>query len=123
MQLLAPYLFLLGAATLLAEGVTYFGEARRRLVISLLALAVNGGLDLLLLPLMGVSGAGLATDAGFAVLVAGLLFICRVEIGLPLAPLLMTGARSLLAAVPVALVLLALGERTCPRPQPWPGRC
>ncbi len=108
-QLLAPYLFLLGAATLLAEGVTYFGEARRRLVISLVALAVNAGLDLLLLPLMGVSGAGLATDAGFAVLVAGLLFICRVEIGLTLAPLLMTGARSLLAAVPVALVLLALG--------------
>ena len=108
-QLLAPYLFLLGAATLLAEGVTYFGEARRRLVISLLALAVNGGLDLLLLPLMGVSGAGVATDAGFVVLVAGLLFICRVEIGLTLAPLLLTGARSLLAAVPVALVLLALG--------------
>jgi O-antigen/teichoic acid export membrane protein len=108
-QLLAPYLFLLGAATLLAEGVTYFGEARRRLAISVVALIVNAGLDLLLLPLMGVSGAAVATDAGFAVLVAGLLFICQTEIGLSLTPLLLTGARSLLAAVPVGLVLLALG--------------
>jgi O-antigen/teichoic acid export membrane protein len=68
-QLLTPYLYLLGIATLLAEGVTYFGEARRRLAISFLALIVNASLDVLLLPVMGVTGASVATDAGFIVLV------------------------------------------------------
>jgi O-antigen/teichoic acid export membrane protein len=108
-QLLIPYLYLLGVATLLAEGVTYFGEARRRLAISLLALIVNAGLDLLLLPIMGVTGASVATDAGFVVLVAGLLFVCRAEIGLPVGPLLVTGVRSLIAATAVWLLLVLLG--------------
>ncbi len=108
-QLLTPYLYLLGIATLLAEGVTYFGEARRRLGISILALIVNGGLDLLLLPVMGVSGASLATDAGFIVVVAGLLFVCQREIGLPVVPLLASCARSMVAAAAVWLLLVLLG--------------
>lgn len=108
-QLLVPYLYLLGVATLLSEGVTYFGEARRRLLVSVLALIVNAGLDLLLLPVLGVTGASWATSAGFVVLVAGLLWTCRVEIGLPLQPLLVTTIRSIGAAAIVWLVLTLLG--------------
>jgi stage V sporulation protein B len=108
-QLLVPYLYLLGVATLLSEGVTYFGEARRRLIVSALALIVNAGLDLLLLPRLGVTGASWATDAGFIVMVAGLLWTCRVEIGLQLRPLLVTTLRSIGAAAIVWLVLTLLG--------------
>jgi O-antigen/teichoic acid export membrane protein len=108
-QLLVPYLYLLGVATLLSEGVTYFGEARRRFVVSTIALIVNAGLDLLLLPAVGVTGASWATDAGFVVLVTGLLWTCRVEIGLQLRPLLLTMIRSIGAAAIVWLVLTLLG--------------
>ena len=58
---------------------------------------------------MGVTGASVATDAGFVVLVAGLLFVCRAEIGLPVRPLLVTGVRSLIAATAVWLLLVLLG--------------
>lgn len=108
-QLLVPYLYLLGVATLLAEGVTYFGEARRRLIVSVAALVVNAGLDLLLLPLLGVTGASWATDAGFTVMVVGLLWICRAEIGLQLRPILLTSVRSIAAAATVWVALTLLG--------------
>jgi O-antigen/teichoic acid export membrane protein len=108
-QLLVPYLYLLGVATLLAEGVTYFGEARRRLIVSAVALIVNAGLDLLLLPVVGVTGASWATDAGFIVMVAGLLWTCRAEIGLQVRPLLITAIRSIGAAAAVWLALTLLG--------------
>jgi O-antigen/teichoic acid export membrane protein len=108
-QLLTPYMYLLGVATLLAEGATYFGEARLRLIVSSVALVVNAGLDFVLLHAMGVSGASLATDAGFIILVLGLLWICHREVDLALAPVAITCLRSLIAAGVSWLLLELLG--------------
>ena len=108
-QLLTPYVFLLGAAPLLADGVTYLGVARRRVPFAIAALAVNVTLDFLLLPAIGVIGASLATDAGFAVAVGGNLLLCRSGLKFSMRPMVATGARAVLASAVVWLVLTSLG--------------
>ncbi|HXP99364.1 MAG TPA: oligosaccharide flippase family protein [Solirubrobacteraceae bacterium] len=108
-QLLTPYVLLLGAAPLLAAGVTYLGAARRRVPFAIAALAVNVTLDFLLLPAIGVIGASLATDAGFAVAVVGNVLLCRRELRFRMRPLVATGARAIFASAVVWVVLNSLG--------------
>ncbi len=106
---LAPFVFLLGVGTLLAMGVNYLGEARRRVPLALACVGVNLAIDLVLIPDIGIIGGAIGTDVAFSIYVAGHVWICRDMIDLQLRPLLLTLGRATVAALGMAGLLLALG--------------
>jgi O-antigen/teichoic acid export membrane protein len=109
LRALVPFVLLSGVAQLATLGVNYLGEAGRRVPFAVAMLAVNAGLDAVLLPRIGVVGAGIGTSAAYLVWVPAHLWILRERLGLELAPLLRTTARALLAAAVVCGLLALLG--------------
>ena len=106
---LAPFTFMSGFAPLLSLSVNYLGEARRRVPIALATLALSVGLDVALIPQIGIHGATIATDVAYAFYVLGHLWICRSMLDLPLRPVARDLARALLAALAMTGVLAAFG--------------
>jgi O-antigen/teichoic acid export membrane protein len=109
LRALAPFVFLSGLGTYITVAVNYLGEARRRIPLAVVALVLNAGIALVLLPRIGVVGAPIATDVGFAVFVAGHFWICQQVLGIPLTPLLRSLVRVLVAAAVMAGVLALFG--------------
>jgi O-antigen/teichoic acid export membrane protein len=106
---LAPFTFMSGFAPLLSLSVNYLGEARRRVPIALATLAISVGLDVALIPQIGIHGATIATDAAYAFYVLGHFWICRSMLDLPLRPVARDLARALVAAFVMTGVLAAFG--------------
>jgi stage V sporulation protein B len=113
---LAPFVFLMGIGTLLALGVNYLGEARRRVPIAIATVTVNIVLDLILLPEIGIVGGAIATDVAFSVYVGAHFWICNRMLGIDLRAIGVTFLRALLAAGAMAgvLVLFGVGEVAVP---------
>lgn len=109
LRALTPYIFLSGIGPLVSISVNYLGQARRRVPIAIAALIVNGAIDLILIPRIGIVGGAIGTNIGYLIYVPGHLLICRSLLGVSLRPILITLARSLLAASAMAAVLLAVG--------------
>lgn len=109
LRALAPFIFLSGLAPLLSLAVNYLGEARRRVPIAIGAVIVNVVLDLILIPSMGIVGAAVGTGVAYALYVPAHFLICRQMLDLPLRPIAVTLARSLLAASAMAGVLALFG--------------
>ena len=112
LRALAPYIFTAGIAPIVALGVNYLGEARLRLPISIVDVILELGLTALLLSQIGLLGAAYATDISALVYVPLHLWILRRLIDLPLRPLALAMARSLLAAAAMAAVLYAFGTES-----------
>lgn len=106
---LAPYTFASGFAPLLSLSVNYLGEARRRVPIALVTLALTAGLDVALIPPLGIDGATIATDAAYSFYVLGHLWICKRLLDLPLRPVVRDLARALVAALAMTGVLALFG--------------
>jgi O-antigen/teichoic acid export membrane protein len=106
---LVPYVFLLGVSPLLARSVNYLGEARRRIPISIGALAVNFAIDIALLSELGIIAGAIGTDVAYFLYAAAHLWICRRMLAIPLRPLGLTLIRTLLAAAVMSGVLAAFG--------------
>jgi peptidoglycan biosynthesis protein MviN/MurJ (putative lipid II flippase) len=87
----------------------YIGKAARRVPITAFALAVNIGIDLALLPVIGISAAAIGTSVAYCIYVPANLRVCRQELRFPLLPLVLVVVRSLLAAGAMALALYAIG--------------
>jgi hypothetical protein len=79
------------------------------LPIAIGALALNAAIDVILIPKMGVLGAAVGTDVGFAVYLAAHVRLSHQVFGLPLKPLAATSARSLVGAGALAVVLALMG--------------
>lgn len=77
-----PYLLLGGLAPLLTMTANYAGQARRRVVVALAAVAINVIVDLALIPSLGAIGAAIGTDIAFLVYVAVHVRVCRAAVGL-----------------------------------------
>jgi O-antigen/teichoic acid export membrane protein len=109
LRALAPYVFLTGLGPVLVAPLNYMGEARRRIPISIATLAANVILDVILIPRIGVYGAAIGTSTAYAIYIGAHLWLGHRIIGIPIAPLAPTLARSLAAAGVTALVLVAIG--------------
>lgn len=109
LRLLALYVFLIGLGPLLSSSVNYLGGAARRVPIAIAALTVNAGIDVLLIPRIGVIGAAIGTNVGFLIYVPAHFWICRSTLGLALRPVAITLGRTALAVAAMALVLLLAG--------------
>jgi O-antigen/teichoic acid export membrane protein len=109
LRALAPFVFLSGIAPIVSLTVNYLGDARRRIPIAVLTVLVNLGVDLALVPRIGIVGGALGTDLAYAIYVPGHLWICRSMLGISLIPFAPTLARSLAAALAMGLVLASFG--------------
>lgn len=107
LAVLAPYLLLGGLAPLLSNAIDYVGGTRRRVMVAVVALLANTVLDLILLPTVGVVGAAIGTDVGYAIFVAGHVVVASRVVGFGLGSLALSTARCLAAAATATGVLLA----------------
>src|SRR5256714_8352039 len=106
---LTPYVYLSGLNALVVLAVNFMGVARRRVPIAVADLVVSAGLTAALLPAIGLSGAAWASDVVPLFYVPAHIWIIRRLIDLPLRPFFVSGARGLVPAGAMALVLLAFG--------------
>jgi O-antigen/teichoic acid export membrane protein len=111
LQALVPYIFLSGLAPLVSTGVTYLGEARRRVPIAIATVLINLVIDLALIPRIGIIAGAIGTDVAYTFYVFGHLWICSTLVRLPLRPLLVTMGRVTVAAAAMAVVLRAVGTQ------------
>lgn len=109
LRALALFIFLSGVNPLLVSPLNFAGEGRRRIPNSIGALVVNVILDLILIPELGVYGAVIGTSVAYTGYVGYHLWLCERVLGLRLAPLAATAARSALAASALAGVLALIG--------------
>jgi O-antigen/teichoic acid export membrane protein len=113
---LTPYVFLSGIAQLTTITVNYLGEAWRRVPLAVIMLTVNIIIDVLLLPRIGVLAGAIGTSAAYAIWVPAHVRILRKRGGLRVRPLLITTARSCLAAGAMIGSLALLGTGRVPLP-------
>ena len=106
---LGPYILLFGPGGLLALGINYLGEARRRVPLAISAIAINAAIDVVLIPKIGIVAGAIGTDVAYLYFFVGHLVICRRLIDLRLRPLALTLLRAALAAAFMAAVLFAFG--------------
>ena len=101
----AAFIFLLGLGPLVSLALNYSGHARERVPIAIASVAVNAGINLALVPRIGIVAGAIGTASGYAIYVGWHLGICRKAFGLPLRPLALTLMRTTLAATPAAALL------------------
>ena len=106
---LAPYIFFLGLAPLVTTGVTYLGEAGRRVPISVATLALSAAGGLTLIPAFGAVGAAINTDIAFAFYTLAHIWLCRRLLQLRIGALVWSLACGLTAATAMGIVLAAVG--------------
>jgi O-antigen/teichoic acid export membrane protein len=109
LRTLAPFAVMVGPTPMLALGINYLGEARRRVPLAIGAVAINAAIDALLISRIGVIAGAIGTDVAFLFFCAGHVMIARTVVGLRLRPLAMTALRALLAAAAMAAVMFAFG--------------
>jgi O-antigen/teichoic acid export membrane protein len=109
LRALTPYVFLNGMSALLVSPLNYAGEGRRRIPVAVATLVVAIGIDVILIPEIGILGAAVGTDVAFALYIGGHLWLCHRVLGLPLGSLAATAIRALAAAAGLAGILIAVG--------------
>ena len=111
LALLAPFTFLQGFAPLVSLSVNYLGEARRRVPIAIITLALSAGLDLLLISQIGLLGGAISTDIAYGFYTLAHFWLCKRLLHIPLRPIARDLARCLLAAVAMGAAMAAFGTR------------
>ena len=109
MRVLAPAAVLGGLAPVLALGVNYLGEARRRVPVMLGVLLLGVASTYVLVGTVGVIGAAIADDLVLLAHVIAHLWICRRMIEIDLRRFALTNVRVLAAALVMGLAMAAVG--------------
>lgn len=108
-EVLSISVYLSGFAPVVSLSANYLGAARQRVPLMISAALLDGVIDVILIPRIGIVSGAIATAAAYALMVAGHLAICRRHVRLELAPLARSASRALLASAAMGGVLEALG--------------
>ena len=131
LQTLAPFVYLAGIGQITTLGVNYLGEARRRVPFAIAMLAINIGIDAVLLPRIGIVAGAIGTSAAFALWVPAHVWILHEHAGLRIWPLVRTVLKTCVAGGDGGSarrtryrpgVASADGSRSVRRPRRVPGR-
>jgi O-antigen/teichoic acid export membrane protein len=109
LQILTPYVFLMGISPVVSLAANYLGIATRRIPIVLSTVALNVAIDIALIPRIGIIGGAIGTDIAYTFYVVGHLWICKTAVGLSLRPIAIVLLRATIAAAAMAGVLFAIG--------------
>jgi O-antigen/teichoic acid export membrane protein len=110
LRALAPFVFLNGMGALVSISANFLGEASSRLPVAITTVLINIGLDLLLVPRLGVIGGAIGTDVAYLLYAPAHLYICRRVLRIDLRPALLTFLRTALAGALMTGVLLFFGD-------------
>lgn len=108
-EVLSISVYLSGFAPLLSISANYLGAAARRIPLMISAVVLDGLIDVILIPRIGIVSGAIATAAAYGLMVAGHVAICRRYVRLELIPVGRSAGRALLAAAAMAGVLAAFG--------------
>ena len=108
LRAILPYTALLGATPLMSLSLNYLGTRRSQVLVGILTVAVNVGGDLLLIPVLGVVGPAIATDAAFLVYAGGHLLLCSRQIGVDRRDLTRSAITGICAGGAAAIVEAAI---------------
>jgi O-antigen/teichoic acid export membrane protein len=107
-----PFVFFSGFGILFSITANYLGQARRRIPVALLTVLINLGIDLTLIPRIGVVAGAIGTDVAYVFYTLAHGWICTRIIQIPLrpmlAPLISVGFAS--AAMAGSLVVFGTGH-------------
>jgi O-antigen/teichoic acid export membrane protein len=109
LRALAPFAFLTGFGTLLVQPLNYAGEGRSRIPTAVASVLLAIGIDVVLIPEIGILGAAYGTNIGYAVYIGGHAWLMHSRLGLSLLPLADTTVRAFIAAGGMAAVLALAG--------------
>lgn len=109
LRVFAATAFLQGIAPLLSLSANFLGEGRSRVPLMLTAAVLDGLIDVILIPRIGIVSGAIATGVAFIVMDVGHLIICRRHITFAWRDPLVTMARAFSAATVMAAVLFAFG--------------
>ena len=84
MRLLSVSVLLGGLAPLVSVSANYLGDASRRVPLMVGATMLDGLIDVILIPRIGIISGAIATAAAYAVMLVGHVVICRRHVDLPL---------------------------------------
>jgi O-antigen/teichoic acid export membrane protein len=120
MRVLSAYAFLGGVGAVVASAANYLGEASKRVPIAVFTILINLGIDVLLIPRIGIIAGAIGTGVAFGFYVPAHLWIVHRQLTLDLRGLGRTLGRSLLAGAAFAgcLALFGTGSLT---PLEWVG--
>jgi peptidoglycan biosynthesis protein MviN/MurJ (putative lipid II flippase) len=110
LRALTPFVFLSGFGSLVSISANFLGEARRRVPVAIMTVLVNLGLDLVLVPRMGVIGGCVGTDVAYALYAPAHLFICQRALQIDLRPAARTFIRTTLAGAAMTGILILFGD-------------
>ncbi|WP_247004863.1 flippase [Halosolutus gelatinilyticus] len=101
LQVLSVYVLLSAINNITSDGLDYLGRARDRAIVKSTTAGANFGLNLLLIPVWGVVGAGVATVLTFSVYTGANVYIISRELPIRYA----SAARTLVGVTGVSLVM------------------
>jgi O-antigen/teichoic acid export membrane protein len=107
---LGPYIFVAGLSGVLAGGLNYLGEAKRRVPIAIGDVILTAALTAGGLATIGLSGAAYAADLVSVLYALVHIWILRILVQLPVGKLALSLARSLAAGAAMAGVMLLFGS-------------
>jgi len=109
LRALGLFIFLTGLGPLVSATLNFLGEARRRVPIAIGCAALNIALAVALIEEIGITGAAWSFGISYGIYVAGHIWLCRTLLGLRVRPLVLTAARTALAAAALGGVLILIG--------------
>jgi O-antigen/teichoic acid export membrane protein len=98
-----------GMAPLVSTAANYLGDARSRVLLMVGATLLDGLIDVILIPRIGIISGAIATAIAYAVMFYGHIRICERHIVIPRRQLCLTALRCLLAAAAAAGICLLWG--------------
>lgn len=109
MRWLSVAVLLGGLAPLVSVSANYLGDVSRRVPLMIGATLLDGLIDVILIPRIGIVSGAIATAAAYGLMFVGHVRICARHIDVPYARLCRTGGRAVLAAATMAVALLVCG--------------
>ncbi len=88
LRALVPFVLLSGFGNLFSLTANYLGQARRRVPVAILTVALNLGIDVVLIPRIGIVGGAVGTDVAYAFYAPAHVWICASILRLSLRPLI-----------------------------------
>jgi len=114
LRVLSISIYLGGIVPLVSLSANFLGDARRRIPLMISAALLDGAIDVVLIPRIGIVSGAIATAAALALALGGHIKICMRHVSLPLRQLAVSATRGLLAAAAMAGVLAAFGTDPSP---------
>ncbi len=88
LRALVPFVLLSGFGNLFSLTANYLGQARRRVPVALLTVALNVAIDVVLIPRIGIVGGAIGTDVAYAFYAPAHVWICATILEISLRPLI-----------------------------------